>query len=198
MNSINSKKIIGVILALAVIIGFPVYSHFNHTYGEPETPEITSTSLNESTTEKETFYETEKTEFSETENTTVTASKRKTETRSAKKEITEDGYYYSKDDVSKYIHKYGKLPKNFITKNQARALGWEGGSIERFKDNAAIGGDKYTNYEGTLPKKDGRKYFECDIDTHGKSSRGPKRIVFSNDGLIFYTSDHYKTFERLY
>lgn len=112
--------------------------------------------------------------------------------------IDEDGWYYSKEDVALYIYTYGKLPDNFITKNEARELGWEGGSVERYKDGAAIGGDKFGNYEGLLPKKNGRKYYECDIDTNGKSSRGAKRIIFSNDGLIYYTDDHYESFTLLY
>ena len=112
--------------------------------------------------------------------------------------IDEDGWYYSKEDVALYIYTYGKLPENFITKNEARDLGWEGGSVERYKEGAAIGGDKFGNYEGLLPKKSGRKYYECDIDTNGKSSRGAKRIIFSNDGLIYYTDDHYESFELLY
>ena len=112
--------------------------------------------------------------------------------------IDEDGWYYSKKDVALYIHTYGKLPENFITKSEAQDLGWSGGSVERYKDGAAIGGDKFGNYEGLLPKKSGRKYYECDIDTKGKNSRGAKRIIFSNDGLIYYTSDHYESFELLY
>lgn len=112
--------------------------------------------------------------------------------------IEEDGWYYSKEDVALYIYTYGKLPENFITKNEARDLGWEGGSVEHYKKGAAIGGDKFGNYEGLLPKKSGRKYYECDIDTNGKNSRGAKRIIFSNDGLIYYTDDHYESFSMLY
>lgn len=112
--------------------------------------------------------------------------------------LDEDGYYYSKDDVALYIYTYGKLPSNFITKDEAEALGWEGGSVERYLEGAAIGGDKFGNREGLLPKASGRVYYECDIDTNGKDSRGAKRIVFSNDGLIYYTPDHYESFELLY
>lgn len=112
--------------------------------------------------------------------------------------IDRDGYYYSKDDVALYIHTYGELPANFITKSEAENLGWQGGSVERYLDGAAIGGDKFGNREGLLPKKNGRVYYECDIDTDGESSRGAKRIVFSNDGLIYYTPDHYKSFTLLY
>lgn len=112
--------------------------------------------------------------------------------------IEEDGTYTTKEDVARYIHTYGHLPENFITKKQAQALGWEGGSLEPYAPGKCIGGSRFGNYEGTLPEKDGRTYTECDIDTLGASKRGAKRIVFSNDGLIYYTEDHYETFELLY
>lgn len=113
-------------------------------------------------------------------------------------DIEEDGTYTTKEDVARYIHTYGHLPENFITKKQAQALGWEGGSLEPYAPGKCIGGSRFGNYEGTLPEKDGRTYTECDIDTLGASKRGAKRIVFSNDGLIYYTEDHYETFELLY
>jgi guanyl-specific ribonuclease Sa len=100
--------------------------------------------------------------------------------------------------VALYIHTYGELPKNFITKKEAERLGWDGGSLEPYAPGKSIGGSYFGNYEGKLPKKKGRTYHECDIDTKGKRSRGPKRIVYSNDGLIYYTPDHYETFELLY
>lgn len=112
--------------------------------------------------------------------------------------LDEDGFYYSKEAVSRYLHEYGKLPANFITKAEAQKLGWDGGSVEQYKPGYAIGGDVFGNREGLLPKAEGRKYYECDIDTNGGKERGAKRIVFSNDGLIFYTDDHYATFTQLY
>ena len=111
--------------------------------------------------------------------------------------LEENKYYYSKDDVALYIHTYKRLPKNFITKKEARSLGWEGGSVEKFAQGKCIGGDRFYNNEEILPVKSGRTYTECDIDTLGKNSRGAKRIVFSNDGLIFYTENHYETFEEI-
>lgn len=104
--------------------------------------------------------------------------------------------YTTKEDVALYIHTYGCLPDNFMTKNEARKLGWEGGSLEPFAPGMCIGGDRFGNYEGLLPED--RDYTECDIDTLGKDSRGAKRIVFSEDGLIYYTEDHYESFELLY
>ena len=112
--------------------------------------------------------------------------------------LDENGVYTSMEDVALYLHLYGKLPSNFITKAEAEKLGWTGGSLEPYAPGKCIGGSKFGNYEGLLPKKDGRTYTECDIDTLGAEKRGAKRIVFSNDGLIYYTEDHYESFELLY
>lgn len=108
-----------------------------------------------------------------------------------------DGSYTSKDDVALYIHVYGCLPPNFITKSEARALGWKNGSLERYAPGKCIGGDRFQNREAILPQ--GHTYYECDIDTLGSySGRGAKRIVYSTDGLIYYTDDHYESFTLLY
>ena len=112
--------------------------------------------------------------------------------------VREDGEYDDRDHVALYIHTYGKLPPNYITKSEAESLGWKGGSVERYAPGKCIGGSKFSNREGLLPKKNGRQYYECDIDTLGKSSRGAKRIVYSNDGLVYYTDDHYDSFVLLY
>ncbi len=112
--------------------------------------------------------------------------------------ISESGEYDDKNSVAQYIVLYEHLPSNYITKAEATALGWQGGGLEEYAPGKSIGGDRFSNREGLLPKQSGRSYTECDIDTRGKNSRGAKRIVFSNDGLIYYTDDHYKTFELLY
>ncbi len=113
--------------------------------------------------------------------------------------VEEDGWYHTKDEVGLYIHLYNRLPGNYVTKKEAQAQGWPGGNVERYTgEGTAIGGDRFGNREGLLPKAKGRSYTECDIDTVGKDSRGAKRIVFSNDGLVYYTGDHYNTFELLY
>ncbi|WP_394282610.1 ribonuclease domain-containing protein [Frisingicoccus sp.] len=121
-----------------------------------------------------------------------------TETETITEMLAEDGVYTSKEDVALYIHLYGKLPENFITKKEAKALGWEGGSLEPYAPGKSIGGDRFGNYEGILPEEDGVTYKECDIDTMGADQRGAKRIVFSNEGTVYYTEDHYKSFELLY
>lgn len=63
--------------------------------------------------------------------------------------IAEDGSYTTKEDVALYIHTYGKLPQNFITKKQARELGWGGGSLEPYAPGMCIGGDRFGNYRGS-------------------------------------------------
>lgn len=112
--------------------------------------------------------------------------------------VKESDEYSSRDEVALYIHLFGHLPANFITKKRARELGWQGGGLQDFAPGCSIGGDRFGNYEGLLPQAEGRFYTECDIDTCGAPSRGAKRIVFSNDGLIFYTDDHYQSFIKLY
>lgn len=112
--------------------------------------------------------------------------------------LDEGGKYTSAEDVALYLHLYGHLPQNFITKKDARALGWNGGGLDDYADGKCIGGDRFGNYEGLLPDAPGREYHECDIDTLHAASRGAKRIVYSNDGLIYYTEDHYESFILLY
>ena len=158
-----------------------------------EQQESESLSQTEPETEAETQPETESETESETQPETEPETEAETEPL-----LDENGSYDDKDNVALYIHLYGKLPPNYITKKEAQNLGWEGGSVEKFAPGKCIGGSYFGNYEGNLPEKKGREYHECDIDTLGKSSRGAKRIVYSNDGLIYYTDDHYETFELLY
>ena len=113
--------------------------------------------------------------------------------------IDEDGTYTSKDEVALYIYTYEHLPSNYITKKEAKALGWisSEGNLDEVAPGMSIGGDYFGNYEGILPEEDDRDYYECDIDFDG-TYRNAKRIVYSNDGLIYYTEDHYESFELLY
>ena len=110
--------------------------------------------------------------------------------------IDENGIYDQKDDVALYLITYEHLPSNYMTKDEARKLGWEGGALSQVIEDKCIGGDVFGNYEGILPEED--TYYECDIDTLGKTSRGAKRIVWSDDFDVYYTEDHYETFELLY
>ena len=109
--------------------------------------------------------------------------------------LEEDGTYSSAEDVALYLYTYGELPDNFITKNEARELGWSGGGLENYAPGKCIGGDKFGNREGLLPEGN---YHECDINTLGASSRGAERLVWDDEGNIYYTDDHYESFEQLY
>lgn len=112
--------------------------------------------------------------------------------------LPEEGeYYYDVENVVLYLYLYDELPENYITKAEARELGWEGGSVEKYLEGAAIGGDTFGNREGLLPEAEDRDYTECDIDTDGAKSRGAKRLVFSDDGLYYYTEDHYESFDEV-
>ena len=185
-------------LVLALVLG---YFGINLS-ALPESPDTTtlptittapeeSTSPTETTSPEETIPPVETTLPPETTLPEVT-------TEDTTPYLDPDGTYTTKEDVALYIYLYGELPKNFMTKQEARKLGWEGGGLERYAPGMCIGGDRFGNYEGVLPDAPGRKWTECDIDTLGAKSRGAKRIVFSNDGLIYYTDDHYETFELLY
>lgn len=112
--------------------------------------------------------------------------------------LPEDGSYTTKEDVCEYLIEYGTLPGNFITKKEAKKLGWSGGGLDDYAPGCSIGGDVFGNYEGVLPQVKGRTYHECDIDTMNAKKRGAKRIVYSDDGNIYYTEDHYETFTLLY
>lgn len=121
------------------------------------------------------------------------------ETESAGVTVKKGKSYSDKEHVAAYINEFGELPPNYITKSAAEDLGWSSskGNLWKAANGKSIGGDRFGNYEGQLPKKKGRQYYECDIDYQG-GYRNEKRIIFSNDGLVYYTADHYKTFELLY
>lgn len=113
--------------------------------------------------------------------------------------VQEGGSYTAPEEVAAYLHLYGELPENFITKRKATDLGWESnkGNLWEVTDEMSIGGDNFGNREGRLPDQDGRRWYECDVNYEG-GYRGAERLVFSNDGLIFYTGDHYETFVQFY
>ena len=113
--------------------------------------------------------------------------------------IAEDGWYDQAREVAAYLHTYGRLPQNYITKAEAEELGWDNRTVtlDQVAPGKSIGGSHFGNYEGQLPSAPGRSWRECDIDA-SNGVRGVKRLVYSSDGLIYYTDDHYQTFERLY
>lgn len=111
--------------------------------------------------------------------------------------VKEGQAYTDKDHVAAYIYQYGHLPPNYISKKDAQALGWKDkGSLDTIAPGKSIGGDRFGNYQKQLPHKEGRTWKEADID-YIKGNRNGKRLIYSNDGLIYYTDDHYKTFKEV-
>ncbi len=112
--------------------------------------------------------------------------------------MAEDGHYRSADDVALYLQTYGHLPANFMTKSEAIERGWDSdkGNLWEVTDKFSIGGDSFGNREGLLPGAPNRQWTECDVNYSG-GFRGAERIVFSNDGLIYYSDDHYQSFTKI-
>ena len=204
--------IFAAVLALILLIG--LFAGFHHGDASPSVTETASVPSASSRLEQESLIaasskgnatagttrkKTSTTPYqSSTKNQRTTKYQNHNNSNQKNSRVQYGGTYTSKNDVALYLHLYGELPSNFITKKQAQQLGWNGGSLDPYAPGKSIGGDYFGNYEGRLPKKRGRTYRECDIDTQHKKSRGAKRIVYSNDGLIYYTGDHYDHFELLY
>ena len=91
------------------------------------------------------------------------------------------------------IRTANRLPPRYVTKDEARAHGWRGGGLCTVWPGHTIGGDVMRNFGGAIPDAPGRIYREADLDSDCRS-RGPRRLVFSNDGRIYVTLDHYTTF----
>lgn len=106
--------------------------------------------------------------------------------------------YHSLQEVVNYLDQYKELPPNYLTKEEAKELGWEAneGNLWDVAPKASIGGDYFGNFEGLLPEETNRDYYEADINYNG-GYRGSERLIFSNDGLYFYTEDHYESFEEI-
>lgn len=201
-----SLWLIGLLLVIGLLTGCKKSQAPNYPEVIPPDPTKTNVVTSEAPTEAPTPAATQKTTEAETKQPVETVTQAPTEavTEAPTEAPTEaglqkDGTYTSKEEVALYLHTYGELPSNYITKKEAENLGWNSskGNLKKVAPGKSIGGDRFGNYEGLLPKKKGRQYYECDIDFDG-GYRNAKRIIFSNDGLIYYTEDHYKSFEQLY
>ncbi|WP_186367080.1 ribonuclease [Yersinia aldovae] len=100
--------------------------------------------------------------------------------------------------VVKYLQTHHRLPDFYITKQQARAQGWEPkrGNLCNILPGKAIGGDRFSNRERQLPEAKGRNWHEADV-SYRCGHRGSYRLLYSSDGLIYLTQDHYKHFIRV-
>ena len=188
--------LLGVLLSLSLLAGCSKSGADSGQAAAPAQETVTQTGNETEETELVEIPETESEEAQDAEPEEPQAQEQQAPAaEESLQEIDEDGSYTTKEDVALYIHIYGKLPSNFITKKQAEKLGWNGGSLEPYAPGKCIGGGYFGNYEGILP--DGN-YKECDIDTLGKKKRGAKRLIYSDDGRIYYTDDHYESFTQLY
>lgn len=113
--------------------------------------------------------------------------------------LAEDGVYSTPEAVAEYLHFYGHLPQNYLTKQEAKEQGWETslGNLWEVAEGMSIGGDHFGNREGLLPEAEGRTWYECDVNYAG-GFRGAERLLYSSDGLIYYTNDHYESFTPIY
>lgn len=153
---------------------------------EPSSQTISQKSSKENTKQTSQKTSSQQASSKQTKKTHKTSNKKSSK-------LSEDGWYYDLNEVALYIHQFGHLPDNYITKSEADQRGWS----TRDRDYV-VGGNKFGNREGKLPKAKNRQYYEADVQSGYTSHRGPERIIFSNDGLIFYTDDHYESFEQLY
>ncbi|MCE3076488.1 ribonuclease domain-containing protein [Chryseobacterium gwangjuense] len=97
--------------------------------------------------------------------------------------------------VISYVKQNHELPEYYITKNEAKKLGWDPskGNLCDVLPGKAIGGDHFGNREGKLPK--GQKYFEADVN-YNCGNRNSDRIIFTKNGDVYLTKNHYKSFEK--
>lgn len=121
------------------------------------------------------------------------------EEENTENQLDEDGIYTEKQDVAVYLHTYGHLPSNYITLQEAKDLGYRESedNLGEIAKDKAIGGDVYENTDGMFPKEEGRTYRQCDVNVKD-GKRGEERLIYSNDGLIFYSGDLFETYEQVY
>lgn len=191
------KKFIGLLTAAVIALSMPGCSVYQNAV--PDTATKTTLISETETQSASTEMQTAETDRSETTIKKAEETDSVSETAAEKLSVEKDGSYTTPEDVAEYIHTFGTLPNNFISKSDAKTLGWDNkkGNLWDVAEGKSIGGDYFGNYEGLLPDEKGRKYTECDVNYNG-GYRGSERIIFSNDGLIYYTNDHYKTFTQLY
>ncbi|PEZ03303.1 hypothetical protein CN326_18410 [Bacillus sp. AFS018417] len=95
------------------------------------------------------------------------------------------------------LRQTGKLPSNFVTKVDAAQNGWRPGkAVNNYVPGGQIGGDVFQNTTQVLPAALGRVWYEADVglsNTMSRSKQPGTRLLYSNDGLMYITYDHYNT-----
>lgn len=101
--------------------------------------------------------------------------------------------------IADYIFANRRLPDHFITRREAEALGYDADRnfLSDVAPGLSLGGDRFGNYENLLPKASTRTWKECDAN-YISGPRGTERIIYSNDGLVYYTADHYETYTQMF
>lgn len=101
----------------------------------------------------------------------------------------------SEEVVIPFVKQNGTLPSYYLTKSEAKKKGWipSQGNLCEVLPGRAIGGDRFSNREGKLPK--GEQYFEADVN-YNCGNRGADRIVFTKKGEVWLTHNHYKSFQK--
>lgn len=99
------------------------------------------------------------------------------------------------DGADLYVALHGVLPDSYISEAEAEAQGWKKwfGNLSEVLPGKMIGGKIYRNRDHRLPESDGRIWHEANFD-YISGYRNNCRMLYSNDGLLFVTYDHYTTF----
>ena len=183
------------VLSILLLVILPISGCDYSFSAESNTETGTYTTLSETTDyTSDSATEQNKTSNIESGNTSTTEKKQIDETDGY---LDKDGSYTSKEDIMNF-RQLGSLTPGHPEYGHTVGIGWSGGSLEPYAPGKCIGGDYFGNYEKVLPVVSGRTYHECDIDTLNAKSRGAKRIIYSDDGQIYYTDNHYKSFTLLY
>ncbi|KIA88232.1 ribonuclease domain-containing protein [Kaistella jeonii] len=97
--------------------------------------------------------------------------------------------------VINYVKATRRLPDYYVTKSEAKKSGWvpSKGNLCDVLPGKAIGGDRFSNREKNLPGNE--QYYEADVN-YNCGNRNADRIVFTVNGDIFLTKDHYKSFQK--
>lgn len=187
------------IAGCAEITDFVTFVETWETAGMPEETRATLETSSEENSLEERFSEESSSEESIESMTSEEDQPPETQPPETEFSVKEEETYSTRDEVALYLHLYGHLPANYITKKDARERGWDNsaGNLWEVADGMSIGGDRFGNYEGLLPEVQGRVWRECDVGYEG-GYRGAQRILYSSDGLIYYTEDHYQSFTCLY